>query len=193
MVEIQYQDKTYKAKTEEELFRVLRNENKLTLKEIGNLVGKSKQRVSKIIGPVGRLEFPELKELSTFIGSDEMVSLKLGIPVSRVAAARRQLGLKSKVKIDVYKRRKRLARYLFSYPPGPEFVPFIKEQLNHLTDGKAKVLEDFYILGVSQSLADNVNTDSDRIYRHLAKKELKEVVLQYNLDDLKKEGVISNG
>lgn len=190
MYKIEYQNKIYEGATEKELFSQLRK-SRLTHREIAEIVGKKKQWVSKVLGPTGRLEFPELNNPTLFQDSDETISITLGLPVSRISAARRRLGLKSRVRVDVNQRRKRLAYYLFASLPGPNFVEFIKEQIDRLPTGKQKVMQEFYIDGVSQSLADGVNSDSDRVYRHLARKELKENVVEYDIEELIQRGVIS--
>lgn len=189
-MEVTYNGKTYEGATERELIKALRND-RLTFREIGKIMSISRQRVSQILGPQGHLQFPELQDPKIYVDSDEVISMKLGIPVSRVSSARRQQGLKANPKIDVNRRRRRLAKYLFGYLPGPNFVPFLDNQLNGLSEGRAKVLKDFYILGLSQSLSDEINMDSNRVYRHYARKSLKELVTNYSSDQLKNEGVIN--
>ena len=195
MYQIEYRNKIYEAATEKELYLSLRKEAKLTLKEIGELVRKKKQRISQIVGPVGRLEFPELRNPKLFQQeSDEKIALNFNFPISRVSAARRKLGLKSRIKINVWQRRKRLAEFLFGKKEaGPNFIEFIKEQIQKLSEGKARVIEDFYILGISQSLSDNVNTDSDRVYRVTARRELKKIVSKFDVKELVENGVIADG
>lgn len=189
MYKAEYKDKIFTGETEKELFFKLRKE-RLSLRKIGQLSGKAGSWVGLILGNVGKLEFPELDDPTTFLDSDEMIAYNLNLPVSRVSAARRRLGLKSKFKTNVDQRRREFSKFLFGYEPGPNFVDWLKEQIQNLSEGKGRVLEDFYILGQSQSLADNVNGDSDRVYRHLARKELKKWVQQFNIKELIEERVI---
>jgi predicted XRE-type DNA-binding protein len=191
MIQIEYRDKTYTGETKADVIQLLRKE-RLNQAQIGKLVGLSRERVSQILGRPGRLSFPELDNVITFLESDEMIAFNLNLPLSRVSAARRRLGLRTSNKVDVARRRRTLAQFLFKKLPGPNFVDFLKEQLAELDKGKSRVIEEFYVLGISQSLADNVNGDSDRVYRYLARQDLKEIVGRYSLDELI-EGEVING
>lgn len=188
MIQIEYKGKIYQGE-KIEVIKALRKE-RLNQAQIGKLVDLSRERVSQILGRPGRLEFPELEEPRTFQQSDEMIAYDLNLPLSRVSAARRRLGLRSTNKVDMARRRRTLSLYLFKRLPGPNFIDFIREQLAELDKGKARVIEEFYIQGVSQSLADNVNGDSDRVYRYLARQDLTQVVGRYSLDELIEGGVI---
>lgn len=191
MYRIEYKGKTYEGRTEKEFYLDLRKRGRLTHEQIAILTNKSKQWVAQVLGPTGKLEFPELSNPETFRESDEAIAFSLSLPVSRISAARRKLGLKSKSKVSVNQRRKRLCLYLFGHEPGLNFPPFLREHIKKLSPGKAKVMEDFYLDGLSQSLSDDVNSDSDRVYRHLARKELKEIVGSFNIKWLKEKDIIN--
>ncbi len=190
MIEIEYRNRIYQGETKADVIQLLRKE-RLNQAHIGKLVGLSRERVSQILGRPGRLSFPELYDNRTFQDSDEMIAFNLNLPLSRISAARRRLGLRTTNKVDVARRRRTLSLYLFKKLPGPNFVDFLKEQLAELDKGKARVIEEFYVQGVSQSLADNVNDDSDRVYRYLARQDLKEVVGRYSQDELIEGGIIN--
>ena len=188
---IEYNGNTYEG-TEKEIMLTLRTQEKLSLQAIADLMGVgSRQRVSQILGPAGKLSYPELKDVATFDDADEVVALRLGLKVSRIANARRKLGIKAPAKVNIDKRRERLSCYLFGKDPGPNFVDFMQNELKKLSDGRARVMDEFYLFGNVVSSADNVNNDSDRVYRSHVKRELKKTLANYDIDRLVKEGVLS--
>ena len=185
MYQATYNDKPYEAKTERELFLQLRSDNRLTYHEIGQVVGKSRQWVGHVIGSTNGIDYPELENPSLYLtGTDSEIALRLKIPTGRVSSARRRLGLKPTFRVNVNRRREGLAQYLFGRLPGPQFVSFIEVQIKKMPISKAKTLDEFYIQGLANSPADNVNIDADRVYRHLAKKELRRLTDGYSIEDL---------
>lgn len=191
MIKVIYKGTIYKGITEKEVMLKLRNDGRLSLKVIGILMSMSKQNVAQILGNTGRIQYPELSNPVTFDDSDEVVALRIKVPISKVAIARRALGIKAPIKVDLDKRREMLSQYLFGKNPGLFFVKFMIEQLKKLSLNKAKLLNDFYLFGSDISLADNLNRDTKRVYRSLAKKELKKLATQYDVNLLIEEGVLN--
>lgn len=191
MYQVTYNDKNYQAKTERELFLQLRSENRLTYQEIGQIVGKSRQWVGHVIGSTNGIDYPELNNPNLYLtGTDSEIALRLKIPTGKVSSARRRLGIKPTFRVNVNRRRESLAYYLFGKLPGPQFMQFIEAQIKKLPINKAKTLDEFYIQGLANSPADNVNIDADRVYRHLAKKELRRLTDGYSIDQLIEQEVI---
>ncbi len=192
MYQATYNDKVYEAQTERGLFLQLRSENRLTYEEVGQIVGKSRQWVGHVIGSSNGFDYPELDDPTLYASNTDLeIALMLKVPTGKVSSARRRLGIKPVFRVNLNRRRERLALYLFGRLPGPQFISFLETQVKQLPSNKVKILDEFYLQGLVNSPADNVNIDADRVYRHLAKKELKKLTDGYLTEELVEQGVIT--
>lgn len=174
----------------------LRLQNRYGPKKISDELGISRARVYFVLNEENitpNPDFPELLDPETFTKSDEIIAQELNLSVNKVAQARKSLNIKSPPKVSLGRRRRSLVRSLFGkeYLPGPNFITFIQEQIEKLSSEHRKVLiQDFYINGKTHSLADNVNSDSDRVYRVVIKDELKGIVGDFEIEDLISQNII---
>lgn len=192
---MEYEGKTYR--TEKELIIKLRKD-RMTYAQIGKIIRKSAAWVGTILneaGLSGRLLYPELEREETFFEPDELIAAKLNIKQSRVSSARKKVGNKNPFSVKLHSRRRHLVLSLFGkgYSPGPKFSDFIKDQIETLTPKKRELIETFYLEGQTLSLADDINLDHDRVYRSVAKQELKKKLEKLNPMVLVKKGVLRNG
>lgn len=173
----------------------LRTEERLRPNTIRKRLGISRARVYFVLAEenVPEPTFPELEDPQTFEESDEVLALRFDLSPNQIATARKRLNIKSSPKVSLGRRRRSLVKSLFgeNYLPGPNFISFIREQIGRLSsDHRKDLIEGFYLNGTTHSLADNVNNDSDRVYRVLIKKELKEIVSQYNVGGLVNQNIL---
>lgn len=197
-MELTYKGKTYRASNVDEIIRQLRIDHHLSYRDIGKVVRRSHTYVRNILEKVhlaGYITFPELDRPEIFEKSDEEISSTLGIPVSRVTQARKKLGVKGYHKVRIQDRRRELAKFLFGkeYRPGPTFINFLADNLSLISERKAELINEFYILGTHQALSDQINLDSDRVYRCLARKDLKKALQDINPRTLLDKGVLNDG
>jgi hypothetical protein len=163
----------------------LRKRN-LTYREIAEITGISRTTVGTILNDndqFGRL--PKQTPINLdFTKTTEELSLETGISEVKIAELR-ELEL-SKEMVRIHNRRKGLVRYLFGegFEPGPNFVDWVKPLVFCLTPKRSQLLELFYVLGNGISLSDNINSDTDRVYRQDAKKHLKVFVEPFKVEDL---------
>lgn len=193
---MEYNGKTYR--NQEDLVIDLRLKNRMTYDDIGKIIKKSRTHVGTILREAnlsGHLLYPELEIEETFDVPDELIAASLNIKLSRVASARKRVRSKNPHSSRLDSRRRHLVRALFGkgYSPGPNFNSFIRGQIKDFSAKKRALIEDFYIDGQTQSLADDVNLDSDRVYRTSAKEELKDKLSLLNLKSLEEEGILRNG
>lgn len=189
MIEVKYKDKIYQGEIRDVMVALRENE-RLSFSRIGELVGTSRQMTAYFLRDYGEPKFPELYEPGTFNEPDEVVAMRLNVSTSRVAFARRRLGIKSPTKVNLDLRRNKLSQYLFGKDAGPQFVDFMEKQLELIPEGRCSVLKDFYLLGLSSSPADRLNKDTARTYRIIAKKQLKKLTDKLDIEQLVKTGVL---
>ena len=151
----------------------LRKERR-TMQEIADTVGVTRARVSQILqrsGMSGRLEYKELEDPTTFEKPDEVVANELRVPLSRVQAARRKLGIYRWHGANLDERRDWFADNLFGAKPGPNFVEGMTEYIeNSMPTEQAILLIDWYLKGRT------ADTGYRRSFRAYAKKRLKEKI-----------------
>lgn len=198
-MEITYNQKTYKADNKKELIRILREE-RLPYSTIAGLVGCSRSYVGHVLnhhfGIYGELDFPELRNKATFENkTDEQVSRELNIPLFRVIRARKKFDIRRHSIIRLHRRRRELVKFLFGnrYNPGKKFEQWLEKIIKSLTDRQEEIIREFYLEGTSESTHKKINSDSDRVYRSLIRKELKKVVSDFDKHDLIEKGVLKNG
>jgi len=194
MMKLVLDGQTYEARNRDEMIVKLR-EARLTYAEIADLVKVTRARIGQVLkekGLNGHLVYPELDNPNFFSIPDEVLALQLKVPVSKISAARKRLGVKRSYSIKLHDRRKHLSKVLFGdrYLPGPKFVDFIKAKLQLLSPRRRELIEDFYIIGITQSLADHINVDGNRTYRSAAKRELRDLLFDFNPEELVKEKVL---
>ncbi len=173
----------------------LREEKKQTYQKIADEFGVTKQHVWEILKDKvepGPIRYPVLELPETFEGkTDDQVAAELGLSKYRVIKARRLFRKGKKTRISVAKRREWLCRYLFGeYKPGSKFARFIIDLTSLLHKKQEALILEFYVQGTEESLADNINSDTDRTYRYTARKELLKKAGLYAIKDLIEKGVI---
>lgn len=194
MEKIEYKGKVYEGENRKQLIEKLR-EARLSQQTIGDLFDLSRERISQILGRDGRIDYPELDDPKTFVRSDESIAISLDVPVSRVSAARRSLNIKAHYKVNTKRRKRRLVQTLFGngYLPGPAFDDYLLTMLADMPDKKKNAIIEFYLGGDEQSSTVNLNSDSQRVYRSLARKALKEKTDYYSISGLLQGKVIKHG
>jgi transcriptional regulator with XRE-family HTH domain len=190
ILQIEYLGKVYTGEQKELIFR-LRQELKLSQTKIAYLVGLSRERVSQILERDGRLFRPELNDPETFRhDTDEVVSYKLGVSISRVRVARRKLGIRKYVAPPKERRIKNLALFLFNKCPGPNFSSFVSKQISKLPELKAEMLMKYYLFGLDVKLGKSLSYD--RFFRWYSKNKLKKSIKSFNVKELEEQGIIKD-
>jgi hypothetical protein len=195
-MQIKFKDKIYEGERDQ-IIKNLRVEERLSYRRIADLIGLSYTYVGRILKKAGlnEIDFPELRDPLLFEDkSDFQIASDLNIPVSRVTSARKNLGLKKKGVVKVKNRQRSLAKFLFgqSYAPGPQFDNFIKTYLEALSPKKAELVDLFYLQGKMEASADHINSDTNRIWRSRARKDLKDLLRDKNAKELVQLGVLND-
>lgn len=144
---------------------------RLTMEEIGGAVGVSRARVGQILkeaGFEGCHEYPELDDPDIYIQrTDWEIAEDLRIKESKVAAARRLLGIRRRKPVDMVSRQKGLSEYMFGHLPGKNFSELVIELSKILPAKQASLIRQFYVYGRFDVVA------YTRSYRAKARKKLK--------------------
>lgn len=165
-------------------------DRQLKQEAIAQLVGCTKSYVSFVlrqVGKAGRISFAEILSNPDIFEryTDEEIANKYGLKLYRVRSARKAGGFGREV-INVERRRRYLARYLFNDVPGPRFDLFINSVLysGQLTNRQAQLIQDFYLRGCPE-------IKWGYVYRsRFAKVRLKNLIHRnYDLAKLKEQGV----
>jgi hypothetical protein len=169
----------------DEIIKDLRLSEKLRLPAIGQLFGITRQAVSQALQKYElskQLAYPELEDKNLFFTkTPEKISQEYNIQLYLVERARKEHGIK-RSRVDLAKRRRELALYLFGKNPGNNFQEVISEVIEQKLARKQRNNLIRFICG---------RTDShyDRTYRVRAKRRLKKIIGKMDRDWVK-EGVI---
>lgn len=124
---------------------------RLTMEEIGGAVGVSRARVGQILkeaGFEGCHEYPELDDPAFFSQkTDWEIAKALRIKESKVAAARRFLGVRRRKPVDMGARQRFLSQRLFGHDPGPNFSKLVIELAELLPSVQGALIRRFYVYG----------------------------------------------
>lgn len=144
---------------------------RLTMREIGGAVGVSGARIGQILkeaGFEGSHEYPELDDPAFFSQkTDWEIAKALRIKESKVAAARRFLGIRRRKPVDMGARQRFLSQRLFGHNPGPNFPKLVVELTKLLPAVQGALIRRFYVYGRFDVVA------YTRSYRAKSRKRLK--------------------